>query len=61
MAFGDSEVVREEGNVRILKVEARHERINYCVVGGGPTRYYDDYEDALDEFNERWMAAKFGD
>ena len=59
MAFGDNEILREEENVRLLKIEARNDREVYCVIGGGRTRHFEDYEDALDEFNERWMAAKF--
>ena len=61
MAFGDSEIVREEGNIRLLKIECRHERFSYCVLGNGPTQHYDDYDDALDEFNLRWMREKFGE
>ena len=61
MAFGDSEIVREEGNIRLLKIECRHEKISYCVLGNGPTQHYDDYDDALDEFNLRWMREKFGE
>lgn len=33
----------------------------YCVLGNGPTQHYDDYDDALDEFNLRWMREKFGE
>lgn len=61
MALGDSEIVREEGNIRLLKIECRHEKISYCVLGKGPTQHYDDYDDALDEFNLRWMREKFGE
>ena len=61
MAFGDNEILRKEENARLLKIGARNDREVYCVIGGGRTRYFEDYEGALDEFNERWMAAKFGE
>lgn len=61
MGFGDTELVREKGNVRILKVEHRNGEISYCVVGDGSTKYYDEYDDALEEFNLRWLKAEYGD
>lgn len=60
MNFGETEIVREEGDLRLLKVGCRYDKISYCVLGNGPTRHYDDYDDALDEFNQRWMETKFG-
>ncbi len=61
MSFGDCEIVREKGNVRLLKIGCRNDKVSYCVIGDGDTRHYDDYEDALEEFNLRWMKAQFGD
>lgn len=61
MAFGDTELMRSEGSIRLLKIECKHEKISYCVVGNGSTRHYDDYDDALEEFNLRWMREKYGD
>lgn len=61
MDFGDTEIMREEGNIRLLKIGCRDDKIAYCVLGNGSTRHYDDYEDALDEFNLRWMKSKYGD
>ena len=61
MDFGETEIVREEGNVRLLKIGCRNGKIAYCVIGDGSTNHYDDYEDALEEFNLRWMKAKFGE
>jgi len=61
MRFGETEIVREEGNVRLLKIGGRGDREAFCVIGDGSTQYYDDYEDALDEFNLRWMKVKFGE
>ena len=61
MPFGDTVVMREEGNIRLLKIECRNGKISYCIVGNGSTRHYDDYDDALEEFNLRWMKEKFGD
>lgn len=59
MFFGETEIVREEGNVRLLKIGCRNEKIAYCVIGDGSTKHFDDYDDALEEFNLRWMRAKF--
>lgn len=60
MKFWETEIVREELNVRLLKIGCKGDREVFCVIGDGSTQYYDDYEDALDEFNLRWMKAKFG-
>lgn len=51
--------MREEGNIRLLKIECRNKKISYCIVGNGSTKHYDDYDDALEEFNLRWMKEKF--
>ena len=61
MKFGESEVLREERDIRLLKIGARYDREVFCVLGNGSTKHYDDYEDALEEFNLRWMKMKFGD
>ena len=61
MSVGDTEIMREERELRLLKIERRNESYSYCVIGGGSTKHYDDYDDALAEFNFRWMKAKFGD
>ena len=60
MNFGGAEIMREEGNIRLLKIGCRNNKVSYCVIGDGSTRHYDDYEDALEEFNLRWMKAKYG-
>lgn len=59
MEFGDTEIMREEGNIRLLKIGCRNDSVSYCVIGNGSTRHYDDYDDALDEFNQRWMTAVY--
>ena len=59
MAFGDTEIMREEGSIRLLKIECRNKKISYCIVGNGSTKHYDNYDDALEEFNLRWMKEKF--
>ena len=58
MSFGDTEIMREEENIRLLKVGCRNDRVSYCVIGNGSTKHYDDYDDALEEFNLRWMKAR---
>lgn len=59
MNFGDTEIMREEENIRLFKVGCRNEKVSYCVIGNGATKHYDDYDDALDEFNSRWLKAKY--
>jgi len=61
MGFGDIEIIREEGDIRLLKTGCRNNKVAYCVIGNGSTKYYDDYDDALEEFNLRWMKTKYGD
>lgn len=61
MEFGETEIIREEGEIRLSKIGAKYNRKLFCVVGKGSTKYYDDYEDALEEFNLRWMKEKFGE
>lgn len=60
MDFGETEIVRKEGDIRLLKIGCREDKISYCVIGDGPTRPFDDYDDTLEEFNLRWMRGKFG-
>lgn len=60
MEFGESKKLKENGGVSILEIGCRNEKVSYCVIGEGLTKHFDDYEDALDEFNLRWMRAKFG-
>ena len=61
MGFGGTEILREEGNVRLLEIGCRNDKIAYCVMGNGSTKHYDDYDDALEEFNLRWMRTKYGE
>lgn len=61
MNFGETEIVREEGNIRLLKIGCRNDKTSYCVIGNGSTKHFDDYDDALEEFNLRWMKEKCGD
>ena len=61
MNFGETEIMREEGNMRLLKIGCRNDKISFCVLGNGSTEYFDDYDDALEEFNLRWMKEKYGD
>ncbi len=61
MKFGETEIIREEGNVRLLKIGSRGDKEAFWVIGDGSTQHYDDYEDALDEFNLRWMKGTFGE
>lgn len=47
--------------LRLLKIGCRYDKIAYCVIGDDPTEHYDDYDDALEESNLRWMKAKLGE
>jgi hypothetical protein len=60
--FGETEKIRSEGSCNLLKIGARGGREVYCVIGGNkPTKHFDDYEDATEAFNLRWMQEKFGE
>ena len=61
MEFGDTEIMKKNGSTRLLKVGCRNGQVSYCVLGNGSTKHYDDYEDALEELNLRWMKETFGD
>lgn len=62
MKFGETEIIRIEGENRLLKIGAKNDRVVYGVLGGNkPTLHFDDYEDALEEFNLRWMRDKYGE
>ncbi len=60
MDFGDSELIREKHDVRLLKVGCRGDREVYWVLGNGPSVHFEDYDDALEEYNKRWMQIEFG-
>ena len=42
MNFGDTEIMRSKGNLRLLKIGCKDDKIAYCVLGNGPTLHYDD-------------------
>lgn len=60
MDFGETELIYEKHDVRLLKIGCRYDRIVYCVVGNGPTSHYEDYDDVLEEYNRRWMEIEYG-
>lgn len=41
-----------------MKIGARGDREVYAVLGGGSTKHFEDYDDALEEFNLRWMKKE---
>ena len=47
MKFGETKLLKEKHNVRLLEVGCRYDKVAYCVIGHGNTRHYDDYEDAM--------------
>ena len=61
MEYGDVEIVREKGNVRLAKTGCRNGKEAFVVIGGGSTKFYDDYENALEEYNLRLLKAQYGD
>ncbi len=58
MLFGEIELVKKKNCIRLLKVGARYGVIKYCILGGGVTKYFNDYDDALEEFNFRWLKEQ---
>ena len=61
MKFGDTEILKDKEYVKLLKVGCRNDNESYCVIGSGKTKYYNDYEDALEEFNYRWIKKESED
>ncbi|WP_026496692.1 hypothetical protein [Butyrivibrio sp. WCD3002] len=61
MKFGESELLKEKNDIRLLKIGCKNDREVYCVLGNGPTRHFEDYDDALEEYNLRWMKIEFGE
>ena len=61
MKFGESKIIKTKDNIRLLKIGARGDRIVYVVVGEGATEHFEEYDDALEEFNLRWMKEEFGE
>lgn len=41
-----------------MKIGARGDRKVYAVLGGGSTKHFEYYDDALEEFNLRWMKKE---
>ena len=61
MEFGETEIMREKGKVRVLKIGTKYDREVFCVIGNGSTKHYEDYDDALEEFNLRWLREEYGE
>ena len=61
MEFGETEIMREKGQVRVLKIGTKYDRVVFCVIGNGSTKHYEDYDDALEEFNLRWLREEYGE
>ena len=59
--FGDVDIMREKDNLRLLKIGCRNNQISYAVLGNGLTKHYDNYDDALEEFNLRWIKMNMAD
>lgn len=61
MEKGETECIYSKDGVSLNKVMSLYHGIQYYVIGGGPTRYFEDYDDALEEYNLRWMRIEFGE
>ena len=61
MEFGESKLVYEKYGVRLIKIGCRKDKGVYCVNGNGPTLHFDDFDDALEEYNKRWMKIEYGE
>ena len=55
----NTELVRSEGSCRLLKISTGE--IYYVVGGNKPTEHFNDYEEATEAFNLRWMQEKYGE
>ena len=61
MEFGESELINEKHGVRLIKIGCRKGKEVYCVNGNGPTQHFDDYDDALEEYNKRCLQIEYGE
>lgn len=59
MDFGETRLLKERDSIHLLEIGCRYGRVSYCVSGNGPTRHYEEYDDALEEFNLRWIRKEY--
>ena len=43
MEFGETEIMREKGQVRVLKIGTKYDREVFCVIGNCYTKHYEEY------------------
>lgn len=51
MKFGETIILKSKEFVKLIKIGCKNDKESYCVIGDGKTKHYDDYDDALEEFN----------
>ena len=61
MEFGDNELIYEKHGVKLIKVGCRNGKEAFWVIGNGSTKSFDDYDDALEEYNKRWLQIEYGE
>lgn len=44
---------------RFLKIDCRYDCIICCVIVNGPTKHYKDYDDTLEEYNQRQIGIGY--
>ncbi|MGB4311415.1 MAG: hypothetical protein WBJ17_00635 [Natronincolaceae bacterium] len=52
-------MMRSKGSCNLLKISTGE--IYYVVGGGKPTQHFNNYEDATEAFNLRWMQEEYGE
>lgn len=55
MNQADSKLIYEKNGVYLLEVTKCNGDINYAVTGDCSTRYFEDYDDALEYYNYCWI------
>ena len=48
-------LIYEKHDIRLLEVTKRNGEINYAVSGDCHTKYFEDYDDALEYYNYCWL------
>lgn len=61
MKFGETIILKSKEFIKLIKIGCKNDKESYCVIGDVKTKHYDDYDDALEEFNFRWIKREYED
>ena len=62
MKPGEAEKICVKNDVRLIKVRTlKNEEVYHVISPDEKTKCYKDYDDALEEYNLRWMKIEYGE